>query len=203
MRWAWDKTAVCAALCCSAKDTATGGLTVVVVNNSLVGQWVLCDSRSFAPGLKAVKYYGQSEGGDYQGGGCRDHDALTYPSRFHPESLRLILDESHLYEQRDDLKSPSGKIFHTYRPGFIWCVTGTPASTSLMNLEKQARILGHWNEGLCLEWHATKCYNSDVFEFAKQLQDQTQPGHRRHTPQAHDHAQEGAAHWRRSGPFTT
>ena len=43
------------------------------------------------------------------------------------------------------------KIFNTYQPSFIWCVTGTPASTSLMNLEKQARILGHWNEGLCLE----------------------------------------------------
>ena len=44
------KTAVCAALMCHSKGTATGGLTVVLCNNTLVGQWV-DEIKKFAPSL--------------------------------------------------------------------------------------------------------------------------------------------------------
>ena len=74
------KTAVCAALCCSAKDTATGGLTVVVVNNSLVGQWV-DELKKFAPGLKAVKYYGPRKEEITKAVDVVDHDAAHGAAR--------------------------------------------------------------------------------------------------------------------------
>ena len=50
---------------------------------------------------------------------------------------RLILDESHLYEHKAEPKLPPGKILKGYEPRFIWCVTGTPFSTSLEGLKMQ------------------------------------------------------------------
>ena len=71
---------------------------------------------------------------------------------------RLILDESHLYEHGASPKLPASKLFDKpstdggthYSPQTVWCVTGTPFSHSLEQLETQARILGHWNDGLKL-----------------------------------------------------
>ena len=53
-------------------------------------------------------------------------------------------------EPKADPKLPSTKIFHDYKTSYIWCVTGTPCSTSLQGLATQARILGQWNSGLKL-----------------------------------------------------
>ena len=59
------KTAVCCALMLAAKarDRREGrhkGLTVVLVNNSLVGQWV-DELHKFAPGLRCARYYGTKQ----------------------------------------------------------------------------------------------------------------------------------------------
>ena len=58
---------------------------------------------------------------------------------------RLILDESHLYEKKASPKLPPRRVFEVYRPSFVWCVTGTPFSNDLNQLETQARMLGHWS----------------------------------------------------------
>ena len=63
---------------------------------------------------------------------------------------RLILDESHLYEHKADPKLPPGKIMNDYKPRFIWCVTGTPFTTTLSGLQQQATFLGQWDGGLKL-----------------------------------------------------
>ena len=81
---------------------------------------------------------------------------------------RLILDESHLYEKGADPKLPCTKLFDRpdlfghvhYSPTNIWCVTGTPFSNSLGQLEWQARILGHWDNGYRLRDLVQQCNTS-------------------------------------------
>ena len=63
---------------------------------------------------------------------------------------RLVLDESHLYEKGAEPKMPTTKVFTQWRAKFVWCVTGTPFSTQLVQLETQARILGQWEGGFKL-----------------------------------------------------
>ena len=74
------------------------------------------------------------------------------PEVVYPRVRRLIIDESHLYEPKSEPKLPSTQVFEKYAKfiEYIWCVTGTPMSTSLEQLEWQARMLGHWEYGLCL-----------------------------------------------------
>ena len=54
------KTAVCAALVCASKAKHGRMLTVVLVNNSLVGQW-LDELEKFAPLLHVCRYYGSKQ----------------------------------------------------------------------------------------------------------------------------------------------
>lgn len=72
----------------------------------------------------------------------------TTPTRVH----RLILDESHLYEPGSG-SSMHGQVevVSLYYPTFMWCVTGTPFSTSLKQLSWQAMMLGQYYHGLALK----------------------------------------------------
>ena len=44
-----------------------------------------------------------------------------------------------------------------YCPDVVWCVTGTPFSHSLEQLETQARLVGHWKHGLNLSSLLREC----------------------------------------------
>ena len=158
------KTAVCSALVLASKrDGHCRGTTVVLCNNTLVGQWI-DELRKFAPGLTVRQFYGSSVRRV-----TRDIDIIvTTPNTAPPDELiplakRLIIDESHLYEKRADPKQPSTKILgnrtkhgkgvsgNGYRPDFMWCVTGTPFSHSLAQLSTQAMMLGQWSSGAHLD----------------------------------------------------
>lgn len=203
------KTAVCAALVLAAKARASppNGLTVVLVNNTLVGQW-LDELAKFAPTLHVARYYGTKQLVSYATDvvvttpNTRPSDMilasvpthartrrarhpaplpalpaqlhLAYPSRpewlpaplllplrpmsrcrirVRPQSRarRLIVDESHLYEPKAEPKQPVQKIHKLYTHlDYVWCVTGTPMSNSLQQLETQARMIGQWDSGLVL-----------------------------------------------------
>ena len=141
------KTAVCCALILAARNY-TGGLTVVLVNNTLVGQW-MDEITKFAPTLNVVKHYGSHP--PIQ----KTTDVVITTPHTKPceqvlaKCRRLILDESHLYEPKADPKLPQGRVFK-YAASYIWCVTGTPFSTSLNGMATQASFLGHWGGGLNL-----------------------------------------------------
>ena len=148
------KTAVVTALVLASKHAGySRGITVVLANNTLVGQW-MDEIKKFAPSLKVAQFYGSTVRRV-----TRDLDiVVTSPNTNPPEELlplakRLIIDESHLYEPRSDPKLPSTKILgkqSRYRPDWMWCVTGTPFSQSLSQLETQAKMLGQWNYGVNL-----------------------------------------------------
>lgn len=149
------KTVVCAALILATRHK---GKTVVLVNNSLVGQWY-DELRKFAPGLNICKRYGAAQG-DHRTADVvitTPHSALPGGAGLHGYPChRLIVDESHLYEKGADPKMPITKILENlggnfYRASRIWLVTGTPFSNSLAQLEAQARMLGHWEHGLNLK----------------------------------------------------
>ena len=139
------KTAICAALVLAGKARgrpAGNGLTVVLVNNTLVGQW-MDELAKFAPSLRVARYYGTKQTITAATDvvvttpNTKPSDAMTLRAR------RLIVDESHLYEPKSDPKLPTTKIHKDYsRLQFVWCVTGTPMSSSLTQLESQARMLG-------------------------------------------------------------
>ena len=164
------KTCVCAALVLATRGGVQGvpraGVTVVLVNNTLVGQWV-DELKKFAPTLKICNLYG---GTPEQKAKCGAADVIvSTPHSSPPKNLnrnihRLIIDESHLYEKGSDPKLPATKTMGTfcsngYLPRFIWCVTGTPFSNSLDQLETQARMLGHWNHGLRLKGLVSRAKN--------------------------------------------
>ena len=44
-----------------------------------------------------------------------------------------------------------------YSPDVVWCVTGTPFSHSLEQLETQARLVGQWKHGLNVSDLLRKC----------------------------------------------
>ena len=149
------KTAVCAALVLAAKARRlsdghkTNELTVVLVNNTLIGQW-MDELQRFAPTLCVARFYGSK-----QVVGPRTDVVVTTPNTRPNERMaaarRLVVDESHLYEPKSDPKLPSTKMYTEYTsPRFVWCVTGTPMSNSLVQLEHQARMIGHWDAGLRL-----------------------------------------------------
>ena len=147
------KTVVCAALIL---ETRREGQTVVLVNNSLVGQWY-DELRKCAPGLHVCKKYG-SGSGDHRNADVivtTPHSALPGKPTGGFICHRLIVDESHLYEQGALPKMPATK-FLPHIPGHssaydakcVWMVTGTPFSHSLEQLKVQAKALGHWSAGL-------------------------------------------------------
>ena len=73
---------------------------------------------------------------------------------------RLIVDESHLLGG----KSWKGLIykFLRVRADHTWCVTGTPFSAGLPDLDYQARLLGHWTDGMHLSAKIKGRYTKDM-----------------------------------------
>ena len=161
------KTAVCTALVLATRGQ---GRTIVICNNTLVGQWI-DELKKFGPELKVCKYYGGAHGASWRSADV----VVTTPATKLPQQevdpishqlkcYRLILDESHLYERGADPKLPTTRMFKSemdhYCPDVVWCVTGTPFSHSLEQLEMQARLVGHWKHGLNLSSLLHECkYN--------------------------------------------
>lgn len=170
------KTAVVTALCLANPPAAPGGkaaagggggsssststlkLTLVIVNNTLVKQWE-DEVKRFAPSLRVHSLYqGAGEGRAAALANLGQVDVLiTTPHAKWPAELcgdtqkrihRLIVDESHLLGG----KSWKGLIykFLRVRADHVWCVTGTPFSAGLPDLDYQARLLGHWTDGMHL-----------------------------------------------------
>ena len=136
------KTAVCAALVLAHASKSSGGhgATIVLVNNTLVGQWV-DEMQKFAPGLKVICHYGNKKQKeltqDYvdscdilittpHTGARRKSDKDKQPHGAGGGAQqgkqvaklycrRLILDESHLYEPKSEPKLPPKKVFEYYR----------------------------------------------------------------------------------------
>ena len=163
------KTAVCAALALANPLQPDSGdrrrrATVVLVNNTLVGQWH-DEVRKFAPGAVVIANYGNSKRDLTQAlvDSCdifitKPHSGPRRNSTVPTTSIlcrRLILDESHLYNAKSQPKLPPNKVFGFYKPLYSWCVTGTPFSNSLEQLEIQARMIGQWEGGveLCRVLH--------------------------------------------------
>lgn len=133
--------------------------TLVVCNNTLVQQWE-DEVRRFAPNLRVETFY--SNGG--AGAAKRKESALrnlkeadvliTTPHmnfgdlkrrmHFH----RLVVDESHLLGGRG-IDMPLGSVIK-FSADHVWCVTGTPFSTSLNQLMEQAFLLGQLDDGIQL-----------------------------------------------------
>ena len=168
------KTAVVTALCLAnppgpapGGKAAVGGsgsgsttlkLTLVIVSNTLVKQWE-DEVKRFAPSLRVHSLYqGAGEGRAAALANLGQVDVLiTTPHAKWPAELcgdtqkrihRLIVDESHLLGG----KSWKGLIykFLRVRADHVWCVTGTPFSAGLPDLDYQARLLGHWTDGMHL-----------------------------------------------------
>lgn len=110
------KTAVVTALVLAAKASPKerrpaeqGNLTVVLANNTLVGQWV-DEIKKFAPGLSVVQAYG----GKKLVSPLTDVVVTTPNCSPSAEMLRyctrLVLDESHLYEPKSQPKLPATKM---------------------------------------------------------------------------------------------
>ena len=150
-------------------------LTIVIVNNTLVQQWY-DELKKFAPGLDVRKYYGGDAKAKQQAlTDLRKVDVLIttphmkmpfmeYKKSFCPRmgsfgptigscnlvAHRLIMDEAHLLAAKGS--STAEKLSHlmNYRAKNMWLVTGTPFTTSLDQLEPQARMLGQWDRGVLL-----------------------------------------------------
>jgi len=179
------KTAVCAAVCLAnpasrkvvSYSKNNPRCTVVLVHNTLVGQWT-DELRKFAPHLKLGRGYGSRRAFTQEYLDSIDvlvttpHSGLGLGRK--TSSLggdvvghvrRLVLDESHLYEKGAEPKMPTTKVFTQWRAKFVWCVTGTPFSTQLVQLETQARILGQWEGGFKLSTIlAGSPYQSSVYK---------------------------------------
>lgn len=61
---------------------------------------------------------------------------------------RLIVDESHLLSSKS-WKGLQGK-FLKVPATYVWCVTGTPFSAGLSELDTQTNLIGQWTKGLML-----------------------------------------------------
>lgn len=106
----------------------------------------------FAPTLKVVIFEQKTKKEVIKG--IKDIDVLLMtPGTGWPDERfralhwrRIVLDESH----SDYYKNSQGAKFLQYQSEFLWCVTGTPLSSALSDLESCAILLGHWNTGLRL-----------------------------------------------------
>ena len=123
-------------------------VTLVIVNNTLVQQWA-DEVKKFAPGLVVHTYYASKALKDSALLGLRDADVLiTTPHMTMPAALkrnvvfhRIVVDEAHLL---GDGSTTTCKLpaLCEYKSPRVWLVTGTPFSTSLDQLENQAKLLG-------------------------------------------------------------
>ena len=127
--------------------------TVVVVNNTLVQQWA-DEIKKFAPGLSVRMFFGSTELKRQAMQGLRECDVLlTTPhmigNAHHGWGSmllaamtvhRVVVDEAHLLAT----SSMGSKLLslQQMRTQHMWLVSGTPFSTSLSQLNKQAALLG-------------------------------------------------------------
>ena len=127
--------------------------TVVVVNNTLVQQWA-DEIKKFAPGLSVRMFFGSTELKRQAMQGLRECDVLlTTPhmigNAHHGWGSmllaamtvhRVVVDEAHLLAT----SSMGSKLLslQQMRTQHMWLVSGTPFSTSLSQLNKQATLLG-------------------------------------------------------------
>jgi len=134
------------------EPTLTFGLTLIVVNNTLVQQWA-DELHKFAPSLVVHKFYGSGANKEAALRGLRTADVLLttphmlgyvsgLPKRMlrHMRVHRLVVDECHL------MATPGGRQVRSrlllVRTSRTWLVSGTPFSTSLDQLEAQSALLG-------------------------------------------------------------
>ena len=187
------KTAVVTALCLAnppaaseGKAVVTGGnsssastlkLTLVIVNNTLVKQWE-DEVKRFAPALRVHSLYqGAGQGRAAALRNLEQVDVLiTTPHAKWPVELgenssmhihRLIIDESHLLGGKS-WKGLTYK-FLRIRANHVWCVTGTPFSAGLPDLDSQARLLGHWTSGAYLSTKINNCSNEQLVTLLRTL----------------------------------
>ena len=134
------------------EPTLSMGLTLIVVNNTLVQQWA-DELQKFAPSLVVHKFYGSSSNKEAALQGLRSADVLLttphmlgyvsgLPKRMlrHMRVHRLVVDESHLMAARGGKQMRSRLLL--IRAARTWLVSGTPFSTSLDQLEAQSALLG-------------------------------------------------------------
>ena len=127
--------------------------TVVVVNNTLVQQWA-DEIKKFAPGLSVRMFFGSTELKRQAMQGLRECDVLLTTPHMIGNSHhgwgstllgamtvhRVVVDEAHLLAT----SSMGSKLLslQQMRTQNMWLVSGTPFSTSLSQLNKQAALLG-------------------------------------------------------------
>ena len=128
------------------------GLTMVVVNNTLVQQWH-DEISKFAPNLTVHKFYATAANKEAALRNLRQCDILlTTPhmlayAKGLPRRMlrkmkvhRLIVDEAHLMADRGG-KGVADRL-RSIQTSRTWLVSGTPFSTSLDQLEAQSALLG-------------------------------------------------------------
>ena len=108
--------------------------------------------RKFAPHLTTVMYYGGKQNKRQARDMSMVDVLITTPHKVHEPEIprqphRLVLDESHLLDAKN---TTAGKLptLQLYSPRSMWLVTGTPFSTSLGQLTKQAQLLGQYEGGV-------------------------------------------------------
>ena len=109
----------------------------------------------FAPSLKVHVFYSDAAKKAKALQELREADVLiTTPHMVLPHGLakkisvhRLIMDEAHLLAKGSSTHAKAAALRQYIAPR-KWCVTGTPFSTSLEQLAEQARLLGHYDEGI-------------------------------------------------------
>lgn len=129
-------------------------LTVVVVPNSLVGQWY-DELRKHAPSLTTVIYYDTHKRKALQLADKADvcittpHCvASTFPAEFKGVVHRLIIDEIHLYgsgnygESVFDCLCSGDYRQSKFEPSYVWLLSATPFTSSLGGLRHGIRALG-------------------------------------------------------------
>jgi len=132
------------------RDTLDFKCTIVVVNNTLVQQWA-DELKKYAPSLEVQWFFGSSQNKAAAWRRLRQCDVLLMTphmvsSANMPDALlqrmrvhRLVVDESHLLAEA----SMGSKLLSLLqlRTRHVWLVSGTPFSTSLDQLKKQASLL--------------------------------------------------------------
>ena len=127
-------------------------ITVVLTNVSLLGQWQ-DEMRKFAPALRVGVYHGSHKEKLFQQLPKLDVVLSTVGQRVWGDHVkyirfhRLIIDECH---QPQAWYSNNITTFNTYDVQHIWGVTGTPLSSSVMDLKHFACLIGQWEDGLRL-----------------------------------------------------
>ena len=128
------------------QGSARSRMTVVIVPNSLCGQWS-DELRAHAPGLRTIMWYGTHKKDALQHY-HNAHVCITTPHSVDgmPPCLkgsvhRLVMDEIHTYNTAPN-SAAFGECRKDFTPSFVWLLTGTPFTSSLGELFKGAQLLG-------------------------------------------------------------